>query len=51
MENLFLLIPAFVISLLAAYGYYLTLIEKVEKFEKKRERKTSYRTNEEFVNY
>lgn len=51
MENSFLLIPAFIISLLVAYGYYLTLIERVEEFEKKRERNTSYRTIEEFVNY
>jgi len=51
LENLLLLLSAIIISLLAAYGYYLTLIEKDEIFEKKKESKTRYRTNEEFVNY
>lgn len=50
METIILMIAAFLISVIAAYGYYLILKEKDELFEQKKQSKTRYRTNEEFIN-
>lgn len=51
METLILIIAVFVISIIAAYGYYLTLKEREELFHEQKQSKTRYRTNEEFINH
>jgi Tfp pilus assembly protein PilO len=37
------------VSLIAGYGYYLIFSRDLEEFESKKEMKTRYRTNEEFI--
>lgn len=49
MELFLIAIAIVIVSSLAVYGYYLISIEKIEDFEQKKNRKTAYRTNEEFV--
>lgn len=51
METTILIIAAIFISLIAAYGYYLTLKEREQLFDQKKQSKTRYRTNEEFINH
>lgn len=51
MEMTIIIIGIVVVSSLASYGYYLTWKKEMDEFDKKRKSATSYRTNEEFVNY
>lgn len=51
METTIIIIAIIVVSSLASYGYYLTLKKEIDEFDKKRKSATSYRTNEEFVNF
>lgn len=49
METTLIAFAIVLISLIAGYGYYLIFSKDLEEFEKKRESKTKYRTNEEFI--
>lgn len=46
---IFVFISGIIITAVAVYGIYTHLLETLDEFEKKRESKISYRTNEEFV--
>jgi len=46
---IFVFISGTIITAVAVYGIYTHLLETLDEFEKKRESKISYRTNEEFV--
>lgn len=49
MESLLIIIGIVLVSSIAGYGYYLIFTKEAEEFEAKRETKTQYRTNEEFI--
>lgn len=49
MEPFLIATAIVIVSSLAVYGYYRISLEKIEDFERRRDRKTAYRTNEEFV--
>lgn len=47
--ELTLLVAGIVVSLIAGYGYYLIFTKELAEFEEKRQSRTRYRTNEEFI--
>lgn len=48
-SSLFIFIAGVLITLLASYGIYRHFVEVDAEFQKKKERKIEYRTEEEFV--
>jgi hypothetical protein len=49
MESTLIIAAIIIISIIAGIGYYLILSRDLEEFEKMKETKTRYRTNEEFI--
>ncbi|HKL15190.1 MAG TPA: hypothetical protein VJ915_06115 [Balneolaceae bacterium] len=49
METTLIIAGIIITSLIAGYGYYLIFTRDLEEFETKKEAKTRYRTNEEFI--
>ena len=49
METSLIIAGIVIVSLIAGYGYYLVITKELEDFNRKKEKKTRYRTNEEFI--